>query len=230
MSDEKLNLSRRSALRLIATTAASVPVIGCAEKVAEKTVEKAAKSAPVEAPRNPVPVRKAPLRSPTDPDLLNPTIHWDFVLEEGELVTLAALCDVIIPADEISPSASEVGAHHYINEYVSAPYDNNKADLITVRGGVVWLDSESKRRFQRPFTELDGTQKTAICDDIKWEKTARAEFKAGARFFAKVRNLAATAFYTTEAGMADIGYVGNKPTAVFAGPPPEVLARLGLDG
>lgn len=226
MSDEKPNLSRRGALRLIATTAAAVPVLGCSEKKVEKVVETA--SEPVDPPPQ-KPVDLAAPRTATDPDLLNPTVPWEFVLEEKELATLAVLCDVIIPADEHSPAASQLGAQHYINEYVSAPYDSNKADLVTVRGGIAWLDSESRKRFEREFVELSGTQKKAICDDIKWEESAEPEFKAAARFFSKVRNLTATAFYTTDEGMADIGYVGNKPTAKFAGPPKAVLQKLGLN-
>ena len=54
---------------------------------------------------------------------------------------------MIIPADEKSPSASKVGAPAYINEHVSAPYDNNARDLVRVRGGVSWLNLESDTRF-----------------------------------------------------------------------------------
>jgi len=230
MSEEKTNLGRRNALRLIATTAAAVPVIGCSEKVAQKVVVKEEKPATKPAVKNlDAPKQTLARGTPTDPDLLNPVVPWEMQLDAGELAVLAAICDVIIPADEISPSASSVGAHHYINEYVSAPYSNNKADLVTIRGGVVWLEGESRRRFEGSFVELNDSQKTAICEDIKWARTAKPEFQAGARFFAKVRVLASTAFYTTEEGMADIGYVGNRPMASFPGAPPEVLKRLGLD-
>lgn len=219
MSGKKLTLSRRGALRLIATTAASVPVFGCSERVVNEADTLTS-----------VPTQAQPLsRSATDPDLNNPTVHWEFVLDEFELTTLASLCDMIIPADEFSPSASSLGAHHYINEHVSAPYDNNKADLVMVRGGIVWLNSESSRRFNKTFVELNAQQQTDICDDIQWEKTAKPQYRMGARFFEKIRNLTATAFYTTEQGMADIGYVGNKPSVNFDGPPAEVLSRLGLE-
>ena len=50
-----------------------------------------------------------------------------------------------------------------------------------------------------------------------------------ARFFAKVRDLTATAFYTTPEGMADIGYVGNLPSTEWGLPPAEVLRHLGLE-
>ena len=61
-------------------------------------------------------------------------------------------------------------------------------------------------------------------------ETASADNRQGAEMFALVRDLVATAFFTTTEGMADIGYVGNVPTATFDGPPPEVLKRLGLEG
>ncbi|WP_444904719.1 gluconate 2-dehydrogenase subunit 3 family protein [Microbulbifer sp. CnH-101-E] len=230
MSKDKTNLSRRTALRLIATTAAAVPVIGCSEKAAPKVELKEDKAATKPAVKNlDAPKQTLARGTPTDPDLLNPVVPWEMQLDARELAVLAALCDVIIPADEISPSASSVGAHHYINEYVSAPYSNNKADLVTIRGGVVWLDGESRRRYQGPFVELNESKKNAICEDIKWTRNAKPEFQAGARFFAKVRVLVSTAFYTTEEGMADIGYVGNRPMASFPGAPPEVLKRLGLE-
>ncbi|MCO1334989.1 gluconate 2-dehydrogenase subunit 3 family protein [Microbulbifer sp. OS29] len=230
MSKEKTNLGRRNALRLIATTAAAVPVIGCSEKVAQKVVVKEEVPAAKPAVRNlSAPKQTLARGTPTDPDLLNPVVSWEMQLDASELAVLVALCDVIIPADEISPGASSVGAQHYINEYVSAPYTNNKADLVTIRGGIVWLEGESRRRFDTSFTELNEPQKAAICDDISWTRTAKPQFQAGARFFAKVRVLTTTAFYTTEEGMADIGYVGNRPMASFPGAPPEVLKRLGLD-
>ncbi|WKD51474.1 gluconate 2-dehydrogenase subunit 3 family protein [Microbulbifer spongiae] len=230
MSEEKTNLGRRKALRLIATTAAAVPVIGCSEKIAKESVVREDRSTAKSVEKKlDAPKQTLARGTPTDPDLLNPKVPWEMQLDAGELAVLAALCDVIIPADAVSPSASSVGAQNYINEYVSAPYANHKADLVTVRGGVVWLDGESRRRFNAPFIELSEPQKTAICEDIKWTRTAKPEFLAGARFFAKVRVLTATAFYTTEEGMADIGYVGNRPMASFPGAPPEVLKQLGLD-
>ena len=57
---------------------------------------------------------------------------------------------------------------------------------------------------------------------------ATPEFQPAARFFKRFRDLTAGGFYTTPEGMKDIGYTGNVPLPEFAGPPPEVLAKLGL--
>jgi hypothetical protein len=164
----------------------------------------------------------------TDPDLISPVVPWEMVLEDGELETLAALCDMIIPEDRRSPSASARGAHRFIDEWVSAPYDGNRNDLVLVRGGVAWLNVESTARFGADFAALSTEQKTTVCDDISYEPDADPAHKAGARFFDRVRDLTATAFWTTRAGMDDLGFVGNRAMATFDGPPPEVLRRLGL--
>jgi hypothetical protein len=166
-----------------------------------------------------------------DPDLVNPALRWEKVLTEDEREGLAALCDVIIPADEVSPSASSVGAHDFVDEWVSAPYDFARNDLVLVRGGLVWLDTEAAERFGegRRFRDLSSEEQHLICDDICFLPRARADHRMPARFFAKVRDLTATAFYTTPEGMADIGYVGNLATTTWGPPPPEVLRHLGLE-
>lgn len=166
-----------------------------------------------------------------DPDLLNPVVPWDRVLTADELAALAGLCDLIIPADERSPSASQLGAHDFIDEWVSAPYDGNQRDQVTVRGGLLWLDRESAARFGEgsAFRTLDDTQRRSICDDICNTPDAPAHLVAGARFFDRVRDLTAAAFYTTPEGMRDLEYVGNVPLARWDPPPPEVLRHLGLE-
>lgn len=231
MSDKDFQIDRRTTLKLIATSA-TLPVIGCSSETKNTPtageVQQQVKNTVQNAPKKQSGKVGGPTDTLTDPDMHNPKVTWDMVLEKGELATLKDLADVIIPADDKSPSAGELGAQHYINEYVSAPYGWCKRDLITVRGGLVWLDGEAQRRFSMTFIELSAQQKTSILDDIKWEEGAKPQFKAGARFFAKVRDLTATAFYTTEEGMADIGFVGNTPLASFDGPPKEVLEKLGL--
>ena len=103
-----------------------------------------------------------------------------------------------------------------------------------------WRDSESLAKnlgieFRvTPIREiydafLSGEQKTAICDDICYEPNAPAGMEAGARFFDRVRYLAATAFWTTPEGMADLPYVGNVAQATWGPPPAEVLRHLGLE-
>ncbi|MYJ18602.1 MAG: gluconate 2-dehydrogenase subunit 3 family protein, partial [Gemmatimonadetes bacterium] len=164
-----------------------------------------------------------------DPDLLAPVVPWEMVLTDEEMRLVAALSDVIIPADERSPSASEVGVPDYVNEFVSAPAHTEQ--LTQLRGGLAWLNREARERFGAgDFPALTVEQQHEICDEIRFEPDAPAELKPHARFFDAFRDMISTGFWTTEEGMRDLGYVGNIPLPSFDGPPPEVLEQLGLSG
>jgi Gluconate 2-dehydrogenase subunit 3 len=167
-------------------------------------------------------------RSLTDPDLLHPGKLWDLTLTREQLRTVAALCDVIIPQDNKSPSASKVGVPDFIDEWVSAPYPAHQEDRQQIVAGLVWLNAEAHKRFAKDFADLAEEQKTKLCDDICHVPKAAAEFKSAAGFFAKMRDLTASGFYTTREGREDLPYKGNVPLAVFNGPPKEVLEYLKL--
>jgi len=166
-----------------------------------------------------------------DPNLMDtygPGDLWPLTLTEEQRDTAAALCDVIIPADEKSPAASEVHVVDFIDEWISAPYDEQQRQRATVVNGLVWLEAESQKRFKNGFAQLSPTQQHAVCDDICFAPKAAPEFKDAAAFFAVFRDLTAGGFYTTPVGWKDIGYVGNVALTHFDGPPPEVLKHVGL--
>jgi hypothetical protein len=50
----------------------------------------------------------------------------------------------------------------------------------------------------------------------------------GVAFFTFFRDLAASGFWTSKMGMADLGYVGNTVVHAWNGCPPEALAKLGV--
>jgi hypothetical protein len=175
----------------------------------------------------------------TDPDLINPLVPWERTMTEAQLATAAALCEVIIPRDERSPSASEVGVHEFIDEWISAPYPRHRADRTLILEGLEWLEAESSRRFEQPFVELTRRQKHAICDDIcllerpkglsrYLDAIGQDSLTKAARFFARFRDLTAGGFYTTAEGMKDLQYIGNVARIAFPGPPAEVLKHFGL--
>jgi hypothetical protein len=218
-------VTRRTALKVIATAAAAAPAIGCGSPDLQGDPDGGTVDPGPLPDSNPLATG-----APADPDLIAPSVPWEMKLSDAEMVTVRSLADIIIPADGRSPAASEVGAHDFVNEHVSAPYPANERDLVLVRGGLVWLDTESGARFGgAPFHELPVDRQRQICDDICYLADAAPEHRAAARFFDKMRDLVSTAFWTTEAGMQDLGYVGNVALPEFTGPPPEVLQRLGLD-
>jgi hypothetical protein len=158
-----------------------------------------------------------------------PGEFWPLTFDANQKKLATALADTIIPKDKWGPAASELGVVAMIDEWISAPYDDQKADRPIILDGMKWLEAESQKRFTKNFADLDETQKHAICDDICFTAKAKEEFKAGAVFFNKFRDLAASAYYATPAGWQAVGYVGNTMLKTFDGPPPEVLKRLGIE-
>ncbi|MCB1123571.1 MAG: gluconate 2-dehydrogenase subunit 3 family protein, partial [Verrucomicrobiae bacterium] len=130
---------------------------------------------------------------------------------------------------ESSPSATEVNVPDFIDEWISAPYEQQMGDRETIIEGLAWIDRESQRRYGKDFHALKESEQTAICDLICYMPDALPEYKDGARFFSKMRSLTLGGYYTTDVGMKDAGYVGNYAMQTFDGPPPEVLKHLGID-
>ena len=100
----------------------------------------------------------------TDPRLnrvYKPGELWPLTLPPFMRQAAAALCDIIIPADEHSPSASSVGVVDFIDEWISAPYEAQRTDRRTILEGLGWLEIESKRRFRKFFVDLSPAQKAA---------------------------------------------------------------------
>ncbi len=167
----------------------------------------------------------------TDPNLLktySPGELWPLTLTTQQRRLAGILADILIPADEHSPSASAVGVVEFIDEWVSAPYPVHQRDRTTVVDGFAWLDAEAARRSGSRFADLDATDRHGICAAICDESRAAAELRTAARFFSVFRDLTAGAFYSTPAGRKDLNYIGNVPLARFDGPPPALLKSLGL--
>ncbi|QNA44435.1 gluconate 2-dehydrogenase subunit 3 family protein [Lacibacter sediminis] len=140
-----------------------------------------------------------------------------------EMATITILADIIIPKDEVSGSASEAGVPDFI-EFIVKDMPQNKTPM---RGGLRWLDLESSKRFQKAFKDCSAQQQIAIVDDIAYPEKAKPEMKQGVAFFNLMRNLTSTGFYTSEIGVKDLGYIGNRPNQ-WNGVPDDVLKQYGL--
>lgn len=141
-----------------------------------------------------------------------------------EMATIAVLSDLIIPADETSGSATDAGVPEFIEFIVKdMPYHQTP-----LRGGLMWLDHESTKRFEADFVECSEEQQKAILDDIAYPEDVKPHLEQGAQFFARIRNLVATGFFTSKMGIDDLGYVGNVPN-VWDGVPQDVLEKHGVE-
>jgi hypothetical protein len=167
----------------------------------------------------------------TDPKvaaIYNPGDFWPLTLDTNQLQTASSLADWIFPEDELGPAASALRVPEFINEWVSAPYPRQQHDRSIVLPGLHWLEAEAQSRFSASFHRLSAAQAAGILADICSIREARPEHRQGAVFFNCFRNIAAGAYYRTPEGWKALGYVGNTPSATFAGAPADLLEQLGL--
>jgi len=141
-----------------------------------------------------------------------------------EYATVVALSDLILPRDAKSASASEAGAPEFI-DYIVA---EQPARQTAMRGGLVWLDSECRQRFDKSFVDCADTEQRQVADDIAWPRKARPDMSHGVAFFTAMRDLVATGFWSSRIGVEDLGYLGNRPVGEFV-VPPEILKKLGVN-
>ena len=133
-----------------------------------------------------------------------------------EYATLQRLAELIVPADDVSPSALESGACEFIDLLTS----NNAELAAKYTGGIAWLDREMRRRCDAKFIDAKPDQQTALLDLIAFRKTAAdsPQLSAGVEFFRWARMMVVDAFYTSKVGIKDVGYMGNTAVAKFEVP------------
>ncbi|HEU0112368.1 MAG TPA: gluconate 2-dehydrogenase subunit 3 family protein [Flavisolibacter sp.] len=140
-----------------------------------------------------------------------------------EMATIAVLADIIIPKDEVSGSATDAKVPGFIEFMVK-----DKPELQTpMRGGLRWLDMQMVKQYQNAFKDCSAQQQIAMVDAIAYPQKAAPEMKQGVNFFNLMRNLTASGFYTSEMGIKDVGYAGNKPNQ-WNGVPDDVLKQYKL--
>lgn len=142
---------------------------------------------------------------------------------DHEMATITILGDIIIPKDDVSGSASDAKVPEFI-EFIVKDMPSNQTPM---RGGLRWLDMQCLKRYEKPFKDCSEQQRMEMVDEIAWPQKAKPEMAAGVSFFNLMRNLTATGFYTSEIGVKDVGYMGNRPNQ-WNGVPDDVLKQYGL--
>ena len=153
-----------------------------------------------------------------------PTAFAPAFFTEHEYATVRMLAELVIPRDGRSGGALDAG----VPEFMDFILNENPGMQTGLRGGLAWLDGESRGRFGREFVELADGERRAILDDIAWPARARPEFSQGVAFFNRFRDLTASGFFSSQIGVEDLRYIGNQVVGEWNGCPPEALAKLGV--
>ncbi|MFT3823525.1 MAG: gluconate 2-dehydrogenase subunit 3 family protein [Chitinophagaceae bacterium] len=205
-------MDRRQSLKALAVSTLSAGVVLEACKDSDKKAGG--------APKTEQPVFTLD-RQPEEIELYNNITSKTF-FSPHEMATITILADIIIPRDEVSGSASDAKVPDFI-EFIVKDMPEHQ---IPMRGGLRWLDVQCLKRFERSFADCSDKQRIEVVDDIAYPAKAKKEFAQGVAFFNLMRNLTATGFYTSEIGVKDVGYEGNKPNA-WNGVPDDVLKQYG---
>jgi hypothetical protein len=144
-----------------------------------------------------------------------------------EWKTVRVLVDYIIPRDERSGSATDAKVPEYI-DYLLAEKDANPATQVAMQGGLAWLDTECRKRFQKVFIDASDDQRRQVLDDVAYPEKARAEMRYGVSFFNRMRDMTASGFFSSAMGFKDLQYVGNVFNPNYDGCPQPALDKLGV--
>ena len=145
-----------------------------------------------------------------------------------EFRTLERLSELIVPADAGGPSGRDGGAPEFID--LLASQNSELAAIFT--GGILWLDSTTQEQYGKRFFDASESEQKRSLDalveaernkaigDTQWETSEYRRFEVfgvrtpagtrrGLEFFQWARQLIVDAYYTSPAGIKDLGFVGN---------------------
>ena len=123
-------------------------------------------------------------------------------LSAGELATVAALVDTIIPRTD-TPGAADAGVAGFIDRRLAA--NSQLAGLF--REGMKSIDAEAQSRYGGPYAAITAAQRIEIL-------TGRQDDP----FFKTLKGLTVDGYYTSEAGLAqELGWHGNTFLTKFDG-------------
>jgi gluconate 2-dehydrogenase gamma chain len=148
-------------------------------------------------------------------------IYRPTALNAREFETLKTLCEMIVPG------ASNGG----VAEFIDLLSSQNPEMAAIYTGGLAWLDHAMLREFNAPFVAAPTEQRTAMLDKISYRANGTPELAAGIRFFEWARLMTVDAYYTSAAGIKELGYLGNKGMSEFKVPEEAIdyaLKRSGL--
>jgi gluconate 2-dehydrogenase gamma chain len=140
--------------------------------------------------------------------------------------TLERLTDLIIPVENGKPGALAAGAAAWIDTIASE--NAELKDRYTK--GLAWLDEAMATRGAADFVSAAPADQTALLDLIAYRRNQSPELDPGIQFFNWARRMTVDAFYTSEIGIADIDYQGNRPQATYAAPTEAIAYALKRSG
>lgn len=143
-------------------------------------------------------------------------------LEDTELNMITVLANLILP-----PTPEGTIEQAKVPEFIEFMLKDYPAFQTPIRGGLMWLNNFCNKNFGTLFVQSTEEQQKSILDKIAYPDPDAKVQKHEVQFFTLIRNLVMTGYFTSEVGVAEVGYVGNMPN-VWDGVPEEVLQSVGM--
>ena len=141
--------------------------------------------------------------------------------------TVRLLADYVIPRDNRSGSATDAKAPEFV-DFMMMDETTGDDGRLAMRGGLAWLDTETRHRFGTTFVGATDAQRRLVLDDIAWPKKAPPSMSNGVAFFNRFRDAIASGFYSSATGWKDLQYIGNVFNPNWNGCPEPALRKLGV--
>jgi gluconate 2-dehydrogenase gamma chain len=145
----------------------------------------------------------------------------------AEYRTVGVLANDIIPKDARSGSATDAGVPAFMDFNLSVP-ETDENTRVQFRGGLRWLDTESRKRFDVPYASATAAQRRQILDDIAYPDKVKPELRHGSTFFIRFRDMCASGFFSSAIGHQDLKWMGNTFNPNWDGCPAPALQKLGV--
>ena len=131
----------------------------------------------------------------------------------GQLETVAAVAETIIPTDEHSPGARAARVHEFIDTIVAdSPAETKKLWI----DGLAALDSTAREQYGKPFGSCMPDQQTELLQKTSLHEDHPLTLQE--RFFHAAKSATVDGYYTSQIGIhQDLQYQGNTALAEFPG-------------
>jgi hypothetical protein len=130
-----------------------------------------------------------------------------------QMKTVAALAEMIIPADEHSPGARAARVHEFVDTIIADSSQTRKDSWIN---GLAAVDKLAKAKYEKNFAECTSIQQTNLLRQISVEEGHPTTPEG--RFFVAIKNAAIEGYYTSAIGIhQDLEYQGNTALGEFEG-------------
>ena len=140
------------------------------------------------------------------------SLNWKpLFLDEHQNETLIILSDLIIPVTD-TPGAKDALVNRYIDLVLAAETPDTQRAVLN---SLAYLDGESMRRFQSAFRYLSRDDQDLLLHALAyprvgsgWGGNSQTPADTGHAHFAALKERIMTAYYSSQAGMKELGWDG----------------------